>query len=46
MHPIVSELLTKPVGWMTLGGIAFMIGMAVYLWWFVRRKMREEEREE
>jgi hypothetical protein len=43
MHPIVSELFTKPVGWMTLGGIAFMIVMGGYIWWFARKKMREEE---
>jgi hypothetical protein len=28
---------------MTLGGIGFMIAMAVYIWWFIRRKIREEE---
>ncbi len=44
MHPIVSELFTKPVGWMTLGGIAFMIAMGLYLWWFARRQIRREER--
>jgi protein-S-isoprenylcysteine O-methyltransferase Ste14 len=44
MHPIMSELFTKPVGWMTLGGIAFMLFMALYLWLYARKKMREEER--
>lgn len=44
MHPIIVELFTRPVGWMTLGGIAFMILMAVYLWAFARRRIREEER--
>jgi hypothetical protein len=43
MHPIVSELFTKPVGWMTLGGIAFMIVMGGYFWWFARKNMREED---
>ncbi|NOT87091.1 MAG: DUF3149 domain-containing protein [Lysobacter sp.] len=43
MHPIVSELLTKPVGWMTLGGLGFIIFMGLYIWWFARKKMREEE---
>jgi Protein of unknown function (DUF3149) len=42
MHPILSELFTKPVGWMTLGGIAFMIGLGFYLWWFARREIRKE----
>ena len=44
MHPIIVELFTRPVGWMTLGGIAFMILMAVYLWLFARRRIREEAR--
>jgi hypothetical protein len=43
MHPIVSELFAKPVGWMTLGGIAFMIVMGGYFWWFARKNMREED---
>lgn len=43
MDPIMSELFSKPVGWMTLGGIAFMLVMSGYIWWFVRRKIREEE---
>ncbi|MFZ5637522.1 MAG: DUF3149 domain-containing protein [Pseudomonadota bacterium] len=43
MHPIVSELFTKPVGWMTLGGLGFIVLMGVYLWWFARKKIREEE---
>ena len=45
MHPIVSELFAKPVGWMTLGGIGFMIAMGVYIWWFLRKRIREEERD-
>lgn len=44
MHPIVSELFTKPVGWMTLGGLGFIVFMGLYIWWFVRRKMRDEDR--
>ena len=43
MHPIVVELFTKPVGWMTLGGLGFIILMGLYIWWFARKKMREEE---
>lgn len=46
MHPILSELFTKPVGWMTLGGIAFMICLGFYLWWFARREIRKETRDE
>jgi hypothetical protein len=43
MHPIMSELFAKPVGWMTLGGLGFIVLMGLYLWWFARRKIREEE---
>ncbi len=32
MHPILSELFTKQVGWMTLGGLAFIVGLGFYLW--------------
>jgi hypothetical protein len=42
MHPIVSELFTKPVGWMTLGGLGFIVLMGGYLWWFARKKISEE----
>ena len=45
MHPIVSELFTKPVGWLTLGGLAFIVAIGVYLWWFVRKRISEETRE-
>jgi Protein of unknown function (DUF3149) len=43
MHPILSELFTKPVGWMTLGGLGFIVLMGLYIWWFVRKEMREED---
>ncbi|MGN6151679.1 MAG: DUF3149 domain-containing protein [Lysobacteraceae bacterium] len=43
MDPILSELFAKPVGWMTLGGLGFIVLMGGYFWWFARRKMREEE---
>lgn len=43
MDPIISELFAKPVGWMTLGGLGFIVLMGGYIWWFARKKMREEE---
>lgn len=46
MHPILSELFTKPVGCMTLGGLAFIVGLGFYLWWFARREIRKETRDE
>ncbi len=44
MNPIFEELFTKPVGWMTLGGLGFIVLIGVYLWFFVRKRMREEEK--
>ena len=44
MDPIMSELFSKPVGWMTLGGLGFIVFMGGYIWWFARKKMREEEK--
>jgi LPXTG-motif cell wall-anchored protein len=42
MHPILEELFMKPVGWMTLGGLGFIVLIGVYLWLFVRKRMRQE----
>lgn len=43
MDPILSELFSKPVGWLTLGGLGFIVFMGGYIWWYARRKIREEE---
>jgi hypothetical protein len=40
---MVRELFATPVGWMTVIGIGFMIGMGFYIRAFLRRKMREED---
>ena len=45
MHPMVRELFATPVGWMTVIGIGFMIGMGIYIRAFLRRKMREEDQQ-
>lgn len=45
MHPILSEIFTKPVGWLAIGGSLVMFGTGVYLWYFMRRKIAEEERQ-
>ncbi len=38
------EILFKTdIGLLSLFTIAFMLGMAAYIWIFVRRRMREEE---
>ena len=44
MHPILVEILTRPVGWLAIGGSLVMVGVGVTLFLFVRRKIREEER--
>lgn len=38
-------LFRSPAGWMSLGGILFMLGMGVYIYLFLREKMREEEQD-
>ncbi|MBP6749832.1 MAG: hypothetical protein KA144_09345 [Xanthomonadaceae bacterium] len=42
MHPVFEELFAKPVGWMTLGGLGFIVFIGIYMWFFVRKRMREE----
>lgn len=44
MHPVLSEIFTKPVGWLAIGGSILMVGAGLYIWNFVRRKVAEEER--
>ncbi|QOW21810.1 MULTISPECIES: hypothetical protein [Lysobacteraceae] len=44
MHPILVELLTKPVGWLSLGGSIFllvMVPLGIHL--FLRRQIRNDE---
>lgn len=44
MHPIWVELLTKPVGWLALGGSIFLLvllPLGIHL--FVRRQIRTGE---
>ena len=40
---LLKELLTTDAGLMSFAGIAFMIGMAVFMARFVARHVREEE---
>lgn len=46
MHPILMEILARPVGWLAIGGSIVMVGIGVAMFLFVRRKIREEERGE
>lgn len=42
MHPILREVLTEPVGWLTIAGALIMLAMPVATALFIRRRMREE----
>jgi protein-S-isoprenylcysteine O-methyltransferase Ste14 len=44
MHPILMEILTRPVGWLAIGGSIVMVSLGLAMFLFVRRKIREEER--
>lgn len=44
MHPILMEILARPVGWLAIGGSMVMVGVGLTLFLFVRRRIREEER--
>lgn len=41
MHAL-KDLFTTDVGLMSLAGITFMLGMAVFFYRFVRRHVRED----
>lgn len=45
MHPMLREMLMEPVGWMTIIGGLIIIGVPLWLAVFLRRKIREEERD-
>ncbi|MCE7033440.1 DUF3149 domain-containing protein [Lysobacter sp. GX 14042] len=46
MHPVLTELLTRPVGWLSLGGVLFMVGMSIWLTLYARRRMAQDEKAE
>ena len=46
MHPILVELLARPVGWLTIGGAAIMLGIAIGIPLFIRHMARTERLEE
>lgn len=45
MHPMLREMLMEPVGWLTIIGGLIILGVPLWLAVFLRRKMREEERD-
>jgi protein-S-isoprenylcysteine O-methyltransferase Ste14 len=44
MHPILVEILTRPVGWLAIGGSLVMVGVGLFLFLFVRKQVQDEER--
>ncbi len=42
MHPILREMLTEPVGWLTIAGGLIILGMPLATALFIRRRMRDE----
>ena len=45
MHPVLVEIVARPVGWMLIGGTLIMIGIAVGVPLFIRYKERAEAAE-
>ncbi len=45
MHPILREIFLEPVGWLAIGGslVMFAIGIATAV--FIRRRVREQEKQ-
>ena len=44
MHPILRDMLTQPVGWLTICGALVILGIPLFTVFFIRRRMREEQR--
>ncbi|RFO96430.1 DUF3149 domain-containing protein [Rhodoferax lacus] len=40
---LLTDLFTTDYGIMSISGIAFMLGMAVFFYWYINRKMDEAE---
>lgn len=45
MHPVLVEIIARPVGWMLIGGTLIMIGIAVGVPLFIRYMERTEAAE-
>ena len=46
MHPVFVEILTRPVGWLAIGGSLIMVGVGLALFLFVRKQVQSEERKQ
>ena len=42
MHPVLVELLARPVGWLLIGGTLVMIGIGIGVPLFIRSRERAE----
>lgn len=42
MHPILREMLTEPVGWLTIAVGLVILGLPLGTALFIRRRMRHE----
>lgn len=40
---LLTDLFTTDYGIMSISGIAFMLGMAVFFYWYFKHKMDEAE---
>lgn len=45
MHPVLVELLARPVGWLTIGGALIMLGIMVGIPVFIRYREKIEKEE-
>lgn len=45
MHPILVEMLHKPVGWLTIIGALILIAIPFVGRAFIRRQIRKEEQQ-
>lgn len=45
MHPVLVEMLQKPVGWLTLAGGIILIAMPFVVRAFIRKQMEAEARQ-
>lgn len=39
MHPILTEILARPVGWLAIGGSIVMVGIGLAVFMFVRKQV-------
>ncbi len=44
MHPILVEMLQKPVGWLTIIGAVILVGVPFVIRAFIRKQERDEAR--